>query len=212
MALSFPLAWPSGIVPASISFIPRSTVGRQMAPLSPAHTVYAWSREWWEADIALPPLLQVADYEAVISGLLLPLNGQEGTFTMGPADVAGYAGQRGTIDTPEFSGAHAAGVKTLSVKNGGAAKTYKVGDWWQFGTGSSARLHRVVKDGTTDGSGDGTVEIWPATRAAYANGDDIVTTSPVGLWCLASNSRQWDIGRAKAFGVRFACVEALEGL
>lgn len=205
---TYPLAFPSTKGPARISFRAVSVVGVQHAELTLEQTVYAWGGDRWEADIECPPM-KVANAEPWVSGLLLALNGAEGTFLMGPAD-AGLTVQQGTWTggSPLADGAVAAGVKTMDIDGLSAGATGKAGDWFQLGTGSSRTLHKLTQDFTANGSGEATIEFWPATRAAVANNDALTLATPKGLWRLASSVREWSVERAGLYGIRFACIEA----
>jgi hypothetical protein len=205
MALSYPLTFPS-LAPARIVFRARSVVGVQPSPLTMEHTVYAWQGDLWEADIDMPPM-ETEDAEPSI-GMLLALNGMEGTFLMGPAN-AGYAGARGTWSgsSPVVNGAHAVGARTLSIRSVDG-KDWKAGDWFQLGSGSTSRLHKVVQDGSQTGSPSAAnLEIFPRLRAAVSNGDALTLSSPKGMWRLASNVREWSIEIAQIYGIRFSCIE-----
>ena len=205
MALSFPLALPSSCAARYIKLRAHSTVGLQISPFTREQTAYVHQGEVWSIDVQYPPLVR-ANAEDVI-GFLVGLNGMEGTFTAGQP---GYATPRGTwAGSPKVLSAHAAGVKSIAMDGFSAGATVKRGDWLQTGSGSSAHLHKIVQDGAADGSGLLTLEVWPRTRAALADNDTFVTASPVGLWRLASNDREWDIETAMLYGISFSAIEAL---
>lgn len=208
MALSYPLTMPSTPQFRSVTFRARSVVGRSVSPFTLEQQVYAHSGEGWEADFDLPRMTR-AQAEAWIAWLT-GLNGFEGTFLVG--DPLGTAPQ-GTWSSgaPVLDGAHAAGVKTLSIL-GCEGLTWTAGDWVQIGAGASAHLHKVVESGSQSADSPtaaGTVEIWPRTRSAYADGQPITVSSAKGLWRLASNTRQWSLEEAQLYGVAFSAVEAL---
>jgi hypothetical protein len=200
MALSYPLSLPSTSTPAAITIRGRSSVGMSASPFSFSQQVYAHQGDAWEADIELPPMKRAAAEEWV--AFLLGLNGMEGTFLMGdPVNTS----PRGTWNTgtPLVNGASQTG-RTLVI-DGISGKTAKAGDWFQLGSGSSARLHKVVQDL----SGNGSLEIWPRLRSSPVDNDPLTVTSPVGLWRLASNTREYSIGQAQIYGIRFSAIEAL---
>lgn len=205
MALTYPLSIPSDLKASEIEFIARSVVGQSSSPFTGEEQVYVHQGEWWEMNVVIQPQ-KIANAAAVIA-FLLSLNGRQGTFLMGDPS---FTSPRGTwAGSPKVLGAHSAGVKTIAMDGFTASATVKAGDWFQIGTGSSSRLHQVVQDGTADGSGLLNIEIWPRTRAALADDATFTTSSPKGVWRLASNSRSWSVGRAKIYGIRFAAVEAL---
>lgn len=204
MTISFPVSLPSTKTAARISFDAVSQVGVSQSPFTGVQQVYAHQGEWFEAMIELPPMMR-ADAEQWVA-FLLSLNGREGTFLLGdPANTV----PRGSWASPLISGAHAAGVKTLVIKSVDGL-TWKRGDWLQLGSGSTSRLHKVVQDGSQVGSpSTGTVEIWPRTRAALADGDAITLSSPKGLFRLKENRRSWSIGEGSFYGASFSAMEAL---
>lgn len=184
----------------------RSVVGVAESPFTLSQQVYAHPGEVWSAELDFPPL-ERAEAEDLI-GMLLALNGMEGTFLMG--DPLGKTA-RGTWSgsSPVVSGAHAAGLKTIGIRNVDG-KTWKRGDWLQFGSGSTTHLHKIVQDGSQVGSPSlASIEIWPRTRTTLADGDAITIASPRGLWRLASNVGGWDLIDAMEYGVRLSAIEAL---
>lgn len=209
MALSYPLSLPSDPVPSRISYGADSVVGVTRSPFDKSEQIFAWDGDCWGPwRLDYPPLTdaQAQDWIA----LLLGLNGIEGSLLMGDA---GYSGKRGTwaygSPTATINGAHAAGVKTVAIKDMLSGATAKAGDYIQFGSGSGSRLHRVVQDAAASGAGALSIEIWPRLRAALADGDAFVVDSPVGVWRLADNRRSWSVGEAKNYGLSFSVVEDL---
>lgn len=207
MSISYPLALPTTSVARSINFAAQSNVGYQSSPFTGEQTVYAHQGEWFEASVELPPMVR-ADAEYWIA-FLLALNGMEGTFLMG--DPVG-ATPRGSwlVGSPSMgvNGAHAAGVKTVALGGLLSGATGKAGDWIQFGSGSTAQLHKLVQDFTAPGSGNVSIEIWPRTKNALAHLDAPVVNSAVGLWRLAKNRREWSVELAQIFGISFQAVQA----
>jgi hypothetical protein len=206
MALSYPLTFPTTKVAVDISLSANSRVGESHSPFTEESQVYAHAGMLFAAAVSLPPMVR-ADAEDYVA-FLLGLNGVEGTFLMAGDPI--NTSPRGTwAGSPKVLNAHAAGVRSITMDGFTAGATVKNGDWFQSGTGSSSRLHKVVKDATADGAGLLTLEVWPSTRAALADNDTFTTASPKGVWRLASNERRWDIGRAQKYGISFNCREAL---
>lgn len=208
MALSYPLALPSGNFRRAV-FRGQSVVGMSQSPFSGSQQSYVWPGAWFEADVELPPMAR-ADAEEWV-GLLLGLNGMEGSVLFGdPLNIS----PRGTWSggTPLLVGAHAAGARTLSVDGLGSLASYKAGDWFQLGTTSSSRLHKVVQSGAANSGGAATLEIFPPARVAYADNAALTLASPKGLFRLASNARQWSIELARVYGLSFSVIEDLRGI
>lgn len=205
MALTFPLTLPT-TAPRHITFRARSTVGRSLSPFSRERQIYVHQGEWWEADVQYDFLTRATADDLL--GFLVALNGMEGTFTFGdPVNTT----VRGTwAGTPVVAAAGAAlGIKTVPMSGFTAGATVKRGDWIQTGSGSATHLHKVTADATADGSGLLTLEIWPRLRVALVSTNAFTIASPVGLWTLASNDREWSLEVALQFGITFSCVEAL---
>jgi hypothetical protein len=185
----------------------ESVVGVQPAPLTLEQTVYVWQGDVWHGMLEWGEMNR-SDAAAVIA-FIAALNGAEGTFLAGDPLAATPLGTWG--GTPLLNGAHAAGIKTLTVDGFTAAATGKAGDYIQFGSGSTTRLHMVVQDFTADGSGQATLEIWPRLRAALADNAPIVKSSTQGLWRLASNVRGYEISDVRISGISVPIVEARDG-
>lgn len=206
MALSYPLALPSAF-PRRLSIEQVSVVGLQPSPLTLEQTAYVWAGDCWEGELEWGEL----DYSngMDVAGWLAALNGKEGTFLAG--DPLG-ATPRGTwAGTPLLVGAHAAAARTLSVDGFSAAATGKRGDYLQFGSGSSTRLHMVTLDFTANGGGVATVEIWPCLREAQADNVAIVKSATKGLWSLNTNRRRWNLEDIRINGIVIPIIEARRG-
>lgn len=188
MAITYPVSLPSARGLRRVSFADRQVIGVSESPLSLVEQVYEHQGDGWAATLEFTEM-ERADAETWIAWRL-SLNGRLGTFLLGDPV---YTSPRGTWSSPLVNGAHAAGVKTLTIRNVDGL-TWKAGDWFQLGSASSACLHKVVQDGAQAGSpSTGQVEVWPRTRAALADGDTITLSSPKGRWRLAANAGQWTL-------------------
>jgi hypothetical protein len=169
--------------------------------------VYAWSGQLWEAEITLPPMTR-AFAEAWIAALV-SLNGREGNFLIGP-DYANTSPRGIGTGTPLVKGASQTGYDLITdgwtISQTGIMKA---GDWFQLGTGSSARLYKVMVDADSNGSGESTLTIWPKLRSSPADNAALTVTSPVGRFMLVSNESEWAIDQASFYGVSFRAVEDL---
>lgn len=204
MSISYPLTLPNTDF-RGVSLTALDVVGEGMSPFTLSPQVQQHQGQRWEADIELPPLPR-EDAEAWIT-FLLKLKGRWGTCLLRDG-VSGTP--RGTwAGTPVVDGAHSAQGTALSLKGLSVGATAKAGDYFQLGSGTSARLHKVLDDATADGSGKFTLDIWPHLRVAYADSAAVVSSNAVGLFRLAGNARKWDIGLARRYGLRFSAVEAL---
>lgn len=205
MAISYPISLPAAFKIARITIRANNTVGESVSPFSAEQQLYVHQGQWLEADIKLPPML-IADAEDV-AGALLSLRGKEGSFLL-PAPNATPRGAGG--GTPLVDGASQTGL-TLAIKGGPLSTTnwLKAGDWIQLGSGSSTRLHKVLVNASTDGTGDATLDIWPRLRSSPADGDAVTITNCKGLFQLSSNAFEYEIGAAMIYGFALAARERL---
>lgn len=207
MALSYPLNLPSR-GPRRLRFEGQSVVGVQASPLTLEQTVYVWQGDLWRGTLDLGEFNRAEGEEW--AAFILALNGPQGTFLMG--DPLGTT-PRGTWSgaSPLVNGAHAAGVKTVAIDGLIAGATGEAGDWLQFGSGSSSRLHKLVQAFTANGSGEATLEIWPMTRAALLDNAAITLASAKGVWNLAGNLNGWDIEDVRIGGISLPIMETRRG-
>lgn len=205
MPISYPLNFPSvGI--RNVTIRARTVVGLNSSPFTGQQQVYKHQGQWWEMEVTLPPMKR-ADAEQV-AAFLVKLNGRFGTFTFG--DPLNTAPRGVGTGTPLVNGAGQTG--TDLVTDGWTPDTtgiLKAGDWIQLGTGSSSRLHKVLDDVNSDGSGNATLTLFPDLRTSPADNAAITVSSPKGLWRLAANEVDYSIDEASIYGMTFACVEAL---
>lgn len=206
MAISFPLDFPSLKGPQEMGFRMQSISGVGASPFTGEQQSFEHTGQWWELDVRMPPMSR-ADAEVFVA-FLAKLKGRIGTFLIG--DPAGVT-PRGTWATSGAvlaNGAHEIGAETIALDGFDSGATGKAGDWLQFGTGASTRLHKVLDDFTANGAGQANVEIWPALKIELADGAAVVSASAKGHFRLLSDERAYTIGLAQKYGVSFACMEA----
>lgn len=204
MAITYPLSLPSTAIRA-IRLTAVDVVAVGSSPFTLTDQVQQHSGQRWEADIELPPMVR-ADAEAWIT-FLLSLKGRYGTFLL--RDTVSGTPRGAWAGSPLVKGAHSAGASSVTLDGLTPATTVKAGDYLQFGSGTSSRLHKVLADATADGAGEVSLDLWPSLRESLADNAAVVTSNAVGTFRLASNARSWDIGLAQIYGLRFAATEAL---
>ena len=198
MAITFPLTLPTAPGNRSIEWLDQGAVGMNSSPFTGEQQVYRWPNQSWSAQVTLPPMRDQSLIGPWIA-FFLSLNGTEGTFYLGDSvrktPVGTIAGTV-TVNTGAV-----ANSTTLPITGGTGA--FAVGDWLQIGTGSTSRLHRVIKVNA------GSVDVFPRLRAAHASGTAITYTNPVGVFRLTARV-PWAFDERKiAGGVSFAVMEAL---
>lgn len=205
MTISYPLALPNTDI-RSINLRAVDVVGMGQSPFTLSLQVQQHQGQRWEADVELPPMKR-ADAEAWIA-FLLKLKGRYGTFLL--RDPISGTPRGSWAGSPLVKGAHAAGASAVTIDGlTPLVATVSEGDFIQFGTGASTRLHKSLTAATANSSGEVTVDIWPNLRESLADNAAVVTSNAVGTFRLAGNSREWDIGLAQVYGLRFSAVEAL---
>lgn len=206
MSISYPLNAPAQ-ARRSLSVSSVSMVATTRSPFTGAQTVFAHSGQWWELQVSYPPMRR--DQAEAVIAFLLKLNGQEGTFLIdvGGAVPAGAGGGSPTVD----GGSQTGNELDVSTSLTNQTDWLKAGDFIQIGTGSAARLYKVLDDVSTDGSGDATLTIWPSIRNGDAptNGASIVVSSAVGLFRLKDSLTSWSVDQARRYGITFAAREAI---
>lgn len=217
MAITFPLSTPTNIGIANIVLGAESAFAVSQSPFTFVQQVVKHPGERWKASISLPPMKRI-DSEPWVS-FLLSLNtvqyvsgvGYYGTFLLGDPNGADAQGSASTLPgTPLVNGGSQTG-NTLVIDGCPASKTgyLKAGDYIQLGSGSSSRLYKVLTDTNTNGSGQATLDIWPALRTSPSDNDSVVVSNAKGLFRLSSNIQQWEINDISSYGISFDCVEAL---
>lgn len=194
MAVSYPLPLPDTIGIASVTLRTRNAVSLTESPFSFKQQIIRHAGQRWEAEVSLPPVRR--DLMAEWVATLVSLRGQFGTFLLNDPD---YDEPRGTVSSCSVTGS--TGDETVSVAMTGSLLA---GDYIQLGSGSSARLHKVL----ADQSGSGSLEIWPALRTDQSGGS-ATTSSPKGVFRLATPMTEWNVNDSSVYGIGFQAVEVL---
>ena len=203
---TYPLNLPSHTGIRSVSLRATNAVAYDRSPFTFAGQAQASAGQMWEADVSLPPMKR-ADAEVWIAWLT-SLRGQYGTFLMGDPSAATARGTLG--GTPLVNGASQTGA-SLDIDGATADVTnwLRAGDYIQLGAASSATLHKVLEDVSTDGSGQATLTLWPHIRTAPTDNSTVVTSNTVGNFRLSSNSSEWSISEASIYGINFSAMEVV---
>jgi len=206
MAISYPLDFPTITGVDSIKMMASDIVGMNISPFSGAQQVYRYTGQFWSADIALPPMKrEKAEYWI---SFFLKLNGSYGTFLMG--DPLGATARGVATGTPVINGASQTGGSLVTDGwTPGTTGILKAGDYIQLGSGATSRLHKVLDDVDSDGSGNATLQIWPDLRESPSDNATITVTNPKGVFRLTSTQAAFDINRMGIYGVTFGAQEAL---
>jgi len=204
---TYPLTFPSvGIVNSTFGLVRSTTSNR--SPFSFRQQVYDFGGSMWRGDVEFKPMLN--SDAASVKAFLADLQGQYGTFLYGDPDYLAV-GARGSLGgTPLVNGAGQTG-NTLAIDGASLSVTnwIRKGDYFQLGTGTSARLYMITEDANSNGSGEVTLTFQPALRSSPADNQAVTITGAKGLMRLASNTAEWSSNYRPIYGVRISYVEAI---
>lgn len=160
------IAAPAALAFAALSLSARDTVAESRSAYSGAESRLDWGGEWWELTVTVPPQRWnegAAELEAWADRL-------RDADAVARIRLDAPMPWRGTTTaaTVAVSGAHAAGGRSLAVTGLGAGATLLAGS---LIADPDRRLHRIRQDVTANGSGAGTLNLFPRLRAAYAGGE-----------------------------------------
>ena len=206
MAISYPLSMPTNTRIRSIELRAVNAVAYSRSPFTFAGQAFAYAGQMWQADVTLPPMKR-ADAEQWVAWLV-SLRGSLGTFLLG--DPLGCVARGVATGTPLIKGgSQIGGTINIDGATSGVTGWLKAGDYVQIGSGGTARLHKVLQDANSDGSGNVTLELWPHVRTAPADNAAVTVSSAKGLFRLASNEQAWSINEASIYGITFSAMEAV---
>lgn len=206
MAITYPISLPASPTTARITIGKRSVVALGVAPDSLVAQAQVKSGQQWFGSLMLPVQVR-ATAEAWVAALV-SLNGQEGSFLAG--DSANLAPRGVGTGTPLVNGGSQTGYDLVTDGwTAGQTGIMKAGDWLQLGSGSTARLYKVMVDANSDGSGNATLTLWPRLRSSPADNAAIIVSSPKGKFMLAQDIT-WTIDEMKIY--QGLTVEIMEDL
>jgi len=210
MANTYPISFPSttGAQPTSTTFRLMTTVAMTESPYTGAQQVFQYQGNWWEAEITCPPMNHSTAREVIAT--LTSLRGGIGQILLGDWDGRTARGTASSsAGTPLVNGADQTG-NTLVIDGAAASQTgyLKKGDYIQIGSGLSSRLHIVVEDANTDGSGNSTLSIEPELRTSPADDTAITVANAQGVFRLVGNA-EWNANAISTYGISFAVKEYL---
>tara|TARA_R110000824_G_scaffold24195_2_gene85579 strand:- start:4147 stop:4779 length:633 start_codon:yes stop_codon:yes gene_type:complete len=207
---TYPISLPTSSVsqPQATAFRIKRAVGMSESVFTGSQQVYQFAGEWWEAEVTLPPLTRAYASDWLAS--LISLRGIFGTMYLGDWDGRTARGTASSsAGTPLVNGVSQTG-NSLIIDGATASQTgyLKAGDYIQIGSGSDQRLHMVIADANTDGSGNATLSIEPALRSSPTDNTTITVASAKGVFRLATNETGWDANAISTYGITFAVREA----
>lgn len=208
MGFNFPRDLPSHTGARAVEFHAINTNAISRSPFTLASQTFDWGGEMWQADISLPTMAR-ADAEGWIAWLL-SLRGRSKTFLLGDPLGVTPRGSARNVDGLAVDGAGQTGFE-LSIDGAPASRSnyLRAGDWLQLGTGSTARLYKIMSDADSNGAGEVDLDIWPALRSSPADGASVVVENAVGVFRLASDAQSWSANTAAHYGLTFGAEEVV---
>lgn len=207
MTITYPLTFPSvGIVTSSFRLV--RAVAQSESPFTFAQQTYRHQGERWEGEVTFKPVRR-AD-AAEIQAFLGELYGRYGTFLYSDPDflVQGLRGSGG--GTPLVKGAGQTGNNLIiDGLPSATANVLRKGDYFQLGSGTSARLYMITQDANSNTAGEVTLQFVPALRSSPADNAAVTFTGAKGLFKAAENTASWDSNYAMIYGFSFAFKEAV---
>lgn len=208
MTITFPRSIPDSLIISRCTMRTVSRVGVSESIFTGAQQVQAHQGQWWEADISIAPS-ERAD-AAPVTAFFASLNGKEKTVLFGDPSATTARGSAGTTPgAPLVKGASQTGAELLCDGAPISTTGYLLeGDYIQLGTGSTSRLHMVLEDVNSDGSGNFTLNLWPDLRSSPDNDAVITLANPKGVFRFNKNITQWS-EQTVIYGASFTLKEAL---
>ena len=205
VAPSYPLTMPTNVGIRNSEFGLRRSVGITVSPFSGHQQVYKNSLALWYAVFSLPPMNRASAGQWQV--FFAELNGRYGTFLAGDQAAKTIMGTAAT--NVLVNGAHAVGANTIAM-DGFAVSTnnvFKKGDYIQFGSAATSKLHIVTADINSNGSGQADVQIEPILKTALTDNAVVVYSSAKAVFKLDTNDVTWAANNNGIYTMSFSCTE-----
>jgi hypothetical protein len=182
------------------------TVAYTESPFTYGQQVAKYQGSVWQTTVTLPPMNR-ADAGAWQS-FFMQLNGRFGTFLLGDPDAKTIQGGATTVIS--VNGDHSVGAYDVVVDGADTSTViFKKGDYVQFGSGASSKLHMIVADITSDASGNATLQIEPSLKTALTDDDVVTYSNTKAVMRMDSNELGWNANNVSLYGISFSCTESL---
>ena len=208
MAITYPISLPTSLGISAITLKAKTADAVSSSPYTFKQQVISHPGQRWEASVEIAHHTKNTSEPWIDA--LMSLKGKTGTFLLSdPNCLTPMGSAKTTPGTPLVNGGSQTG-STLNVDGlpVSVSKYLKAGDYIQLGAGSSAKLHKVLVDVNSNGSGLATLEIWPNLRSSPADNDPIVVANCAGVFRLTDDV-SWDINSSSVYSIAFDCVEVL---
>lgn len=206
MTITYPLTFPTSFGFSTFSIGLDHAIGVSSSEFTFEDQVQEHQGTAWEVSGSLELLNR--DQAEEYNGFIAALTGRKGTFLLTPA---GCGTPRGiATGTPLVKGASQTG-QSLITDGWTTSQTgiLKAGDYFQLGSGSTAKLYRVLYDVNSNGSGEATIQFAPKILVAPADNAPLVITNPVGVFRMKENLIPVDIRPPNQHSLRFSARQVV---
>tara|TARA_Y100000004_G_scaffold54130_2_gene60283 strand:- start:2296 stop:2922 length:627 start_codon:yes stop_codon:yes gene_type:complete len=204
---SYPLTMPTTPNFSRSEWRLEKTVAMTQSPFTYASQTHEFTGAIWVAQVTLPPMSreQASEWQA----FYMQLHGTHGTFLMGDPDAKSPLGN--ALSNISVNGAHSIGAYDIAMDgfNASVTNVFKKGDYVQFGSGSTSKLHMVVANTSSNASGEATVAIEPPLKTALADDAVVLYTNAKAVMRMDNNDLGWNANENSIYGMSFSCSEVL---
>lgn len=205
MPITYPITFPTSFGFSSFTYGLDHAIGVAESEFTFEQQVQEHQGTAWEISGSLDLLTraQAEEYNAFIASLA----GRKGTFLL---TIPGSETPRGVVTgAPLVNGGSQTG-NDLNIDGLALSTTnvFRAGDFIQLGTGLSSRLHKVVSDVNSNGSGQATLTLVPKIVIAPADNLAVTYTNPKGVFRMKSNMMTVDIRPPNMQSISFSAREA----
>lgn len=182
-------------------------VGRTASPFTLEDQAYRWGGDQWSMEFTLPPQTTRARASEWIA-FGLKLEGSFNQFLMG--DPSARLPMGVATGAPLIDGAgQQGGILLTKGWTPNVSNILRRGDYIQVGTGSLSRLHMVLDNANSDGSGLASLSIAPNLRYSPGNNDPIVVNNPKGVFRMVDNTFSWAVSPGGIYRLGFRAMEVI---
>lgn len=201
MAISYPLTTPTIRTHSAIKWLRVDLASRSTSPFNGKSQVFDYGCSYWQIDAAFDPMdrEEAAQWIAFFASLRGPI----GTFYYG--DILTATARGSVAGTGRIKGGNQVGFVLETDSWTPNILLFRSGDRIQI----NDSLYQIMKDVSSDGSGEATLDVWPHLKP-HADNTTVTYSNAKGIFRLVpSSDLVEDMGRSQLWSVSFQATEAL---
>lgn len=202
MAITYPLAQPTSIGIADITFTMTNARASSQSPFTGRTQLYKWPLQQWDVSIMLPPVKR--DLAEPWLTFLAKLNAGASTdfpsFHLSNPDATPLGSQPSNFIVNNGGDPNTLLLGNLATGQNGVLEA---GDYIRVGVGGSARYHKVLDTVNSDVSGNAEVLVWPANYQSLSNAEGSLQDA-YGTFILTEPSVSFNINSISSYGIEFS--------